>query len=56
MATGYTDEANKFVDELISKGIAKEDVVTHYVKGGKVVIYPVIGKDRKPHLKKEIFK
>jgi len=55
--TEYTDKANQFIKELLDGGYGKDDIFTHFVKGGKVVIYPVIGEmDGKPHLKKITFR
>lgn len=52
----YTDKANQFIKELLDDGYGKDDIFTHFVKGGKVVVYPVIGEmDGKPHLKKVKF-
>lgn len=52
----YTDKANQFIKELLDDGYSKDDIFTHFVKGGKVVVYPVIGEmDGKPHLKKVKF-
>lgn len=52
----YTADANQFVDQLVKNGYDKNDIFTKYVTGGKVVIYPVIGPDGKPHLEKKTFK
>lgn len=53
---GYTEEANKFIEELVSQGYSKSDIFTKFVTGGKQVVYPVIGEDGKPHLAKQVFK
>jgi len=53
---GYTENANKFIEELMKDGYAKSDIFTKFVTGGKQVVYPVIGEDGKPHLAKKTFK
>lgn len=53
---GYTENANKFIEELMKEGYAKSDIFTKFVTGGKQVVYPVIGEDGKPHLAKKTFK
>ena len=53
---GYTEEANKFIEELVKQGYTKSDIFTKFVKGGKEVVYPVIGEDGRPHLDKKVFK
>ena len=52
----YTGDANAFVKGLIESGYSKDDIFTKYVKGGKQVVYPVIGEDGKPHLEKMTFR
>lgn len=52
----YTEKANEFIQSLLDQGYDRADIFTHFVKGGKVVIYPVIGEnDQEPHLKKVKF-
>ena len=53
---GYTENANKFIEDLMKDGYAKSDIFTKFVTGGKQVVYPVIGEDGKPHLAKKTFK
>lgn len=52
----YTEEANKFIETLVKDGYSKSDIFTKFVKGGKEVVYPVIGEDGRPHLAKKTFK
>lgn len=52
----YTEEANKFIGELVEQGYSKSDIFTKFVTGGKQVVYPVIGEDGRPHLEKKTFK
>jgi len=52
----YTEDANSFVEGLVAEGYSKGDIFTKYVAGGKQVVYPVIGKDGKPHLEKKTFR
>ena len=53
---GYTEEANIFIKSLVKEGYLKGDIHTKFVKGGKEVVYPVIGEDGRPHLARKIFK
>ena len=52
----YTENANKFIEELMKEGYTKSDIFTKFVTGGKQVVYPVIGDDGRPHLEKKTFK
>ena len=52
----YTEEANRFMGELVERGYSRSDIFTKFVTGGKQVVYPVIGEDGKPHLEKKTFK
>jgi hypothetical protein len=53
---GYTEEANIFIESLVKEGYLKGDIYTKFVKGGKEVVYPVIGEDGRPHLARKVFK
>jgi hypothetical protein len=53
---GYTEEANIFIESLVKGGYPKGDIYTKFVKGGKEVVYPVIGEDGRPHLARKVFK
>lgn len=53
---GYTEEANIFIASLVKEGYLKGDIYTKFVKGGKEVVYPVIGEDGRPHLARKVFK
>ena len=53
---GYTEEANDFIESLLKEGYVKGDIYAKFVKGGKEVVYPVIGEDGRPHLARKIFK
>jgi len=53
---GYTEEANIFIESLVKEGYPKGDIYTKFVKGGKEVVYPVIGEDGRPHLARKVFK
>lgn len=52
----YTEEANKFIEELVGQGYSKSDIFTKFVTGGKQVVYPVVGEDGRPHLEKRTFR
>jgi hypothetical protein len=51
----YTETANAFIEYLIKEGYTRADIFTKFVKGGKQVVYPVIGEDGRPHLVKKTF-
>ena len=55
MAT-YTEDANAFIGELVAQGYGKGDIYAKFVKGGKEVVYPVVGEDGRPHLARRVFR
>ena len=55
MAT-YTEDANAFIGELVAQGYVKGDIYAKFVKGGKEVVYPVVGEDGRPHLARRVFR
>ena len=52
----YTGSANRFIEQLIESGYGRPDIFTKFVKGGKQVVFPVIGEDGRPHLEKRTFR
>ena len=54
--TEYTQNANDFINDLISSGIEKKDIHSHFVSKGKQVLWPYIGEDGKPHINTKTFR
>lgn len=54
----YTDEKTEFKAKLLEENphLTKDDIYTKFVTGGVQIVWPVIGKDGKPHLEKKTFK
>lgn len=52
----YTEEANNFIEGLLKEGYLKGDIYAKFVKGGKEVVYPVVGEDGRPHLARKVFR
>ena len=52
----YTGSANQFIERLVESGYDRADIFTKFVKGGKQVVFPVIGEDGRPHLEKRTFR
>lgn len=52
----YTGSANQFIEHLVESGYDRSDIFTKFVKGGKQVVFPVIGDDGQPHLEKKTFR
>ena len=52
----YTGSANQFIEQLLDDSYDRSDIFTKFVKGGKQVVFPVIGDDGWPHLEKRTFR
>ena len=52
----YTGNANQFIEHLVETGYDRSDIFTKFVKGGKQVVFPVIGEDGRTHLEKRTFR